>query len=131
VEFESPHPAAASPPGSCHKAVVTKDGPHPPGELRTVAARWERRRSRRPCHPHAIRSGQERYPAVSHGHFEGPMGWTHIPDLGWGRRSKLHGMQGVTCMTTPMAGLNLEASARIDSSQSLTHIPSRTTARMQ
>jgi hypothetical protein len=96
VEFESPHPAAASPPGSCHKAVVTKDGPHPPGELRTVAARWERRRSRRPCHPRAIRSGQERYPAVSHGHFEGPMGWTHIPDLGWGRRSKLHGMQEVT-----------------------------------
>jgi hypothetical protein len=23
------------------------------------------------------------------------MYWTHAPDLGWGRRPKLHGMQGV------------------------------------
>jgi hypothetical protein len=23
------------------------------------------------------------------------VGWAHVPDLGWGRRPKLHGMQGV------------------------------------
>ncbi len=26
------------------------------------------------------------------------MGWAHIPDLGWGRRPKLHGMQALTCL---------------------------------
>jgi hypothetical protein len=24
------------------------------------------------------------------------VGWAPVPDLGWGRRPKLHGMQGVT-----------------------------------
>ena len=53
-----------------HEAVVTEDGPHPLAELGAVAARCEHRRSRRPCHPRAISSGHERYPADSHGHFE-------------------------------------------------------------
>jgi hypothetical protein len=46
VEFESPHPTAASPPGSAHEAVVTEDGPHqqsswepsPPGGQRGLLA---------------------------------------------------------------------------------------------
>jgi hypothetical protein len=42
--------------------------PHPPVELEAIAARWERRRSRRPCHSRAISSGHERYAAVNHGH---------------------------------------------------------------
>ena len=53
-----------------HEAVVTEDGPRPPGQLGAVAARCEHRRSRRPCHPRAISSGHERYPAVNHGHSE-------------------------------------------------------------
>jgi hypothetical protein len=60
--------AAASPPGSSHEAVVTEDGPRPLRELGTVTFRWERRRSRRPCHPRAISSGHQRYAADSHGH---------------------------------------------------------------
>jgi hypothetical protein len=35
-----------------------------------VAARRKHRRPRRPCHPRAISSGHQRYPADSHGHFE-------------------------------------------------------------
>jgi hypothetical protein len=35
-----------------------------------AAVTCEHRRSRRPCHLRAIRSGHERYPADSHGHFE-------------------------------------------------------------
>jgi hypothetical protein len=57
-----------------HEAVVTEDGPHPAVELGAVAARCEPRRSRRPCHPRAIRSGHERYPTDSHGHFEEAVG---------------------------------------------------------
>jgi hypothetical protein len=49
---------------------VTDDGPRPPVELGAVAATSERRRSGRPCHPRAISSGHQRYPADSHGHFE-------------------------------------------------------------
>jgi hypothetical protein len=41
VEFESPDPAAASPPGSCPRdGRSPKDGPHPLAELGAVAARW-------------------------------------------------------------------------------------------
>ena len=62
MEFESPDPAAVTPPGSCHQAVVTEDGPRPS----TRAGN----RSRRLCHPRAISSGHERYAALKHGHFE-------------------------------------------------------------
>jgi hypothetical protein len=47
-----------------------------------MAASCEPRRARRPCHPGAISSGHQRYPAVSHGHAEtavalgaGPLTW--------------------------------------------------------
>jgi hypothetical protein len=53
-----------------HEAVVTEDGPHPLAELGAIAATSERRRSRAPCHPRAISSGHQRYPADSHGHSE-------------------------------------------------------------
>ena len=62
--------AAASPSALAHEAVVAGDGPHPLAELGAVAAGWERRGFRRLCHLHAIRSGQQRYPAVNHGHSE-------------------------------------------------------------
>jgi hypothetical protein len=63
--------AAAAPPlRLANAAVVTADWPHPPAEPGAVAARCEHRRSRRPCHPRAISSGHERYPAVTHGHPE-------------------------------------------------------------
>jgi hypothetical protein len=52
------------------KRRITEDEPHPPDQLGAVAARCKHRRSRRPCHPRAISSGQWRYPAVNHGHFE-------------------------------------------------------------
>jgi hypothetical protein len=70
VEFESPRPAAASPPALAHEAAVTADGPHPPVQLGAVAATCEPRRSRRACHPRAISSGHGRYLADSHGHSE-------------------------------------------------------------
>ena len=63
-------------------------GPHPRVELGAVPATSEPRRSRRPCHLCATSSGQERYPADSHGHFVRPLGCARIPDLGWGRRPK-------------------------------------------
>jgi hypothetical protein len=50
---------------------VTADGPDRLEERGAVAARWEPRRSHRPCHRRAISSGHERYVAVSHGHSEG------------------------------------------------------------
>src|SRR5512132_4341645 len=53
-----------------HEEWLTEDGPHPAVELGAVAARSGHRRSRRPCHSHAISSGHERYPADSHGHSE-------------------------------------------------------------
>ena len=40
----------------------------------------------------AVTSGMQRSVTVN---SRRPMGWAHIPDLGWGRRPKLHGMQGV------------------------------------
>jgi hypothetical protein len=67
---QSGRPAAAPPSRLAHEAVVAEYGSHPGVELRAVAARCEHRRSRRPCHPRAITSGNERYPAVNHGHFE-------------------------------------------------------------
>jgi hypothetical protein len=79
VEFESPDPAAVTPPGSCHQAVVTEDGPRPLRELGTVTFRCEPRRSRRPCHPRAISSGHERYAAVNQGHLRRPLRWAPAP----------------------------------------------------
>jgi hypothetical protein len=67
TQLESAHSAAASPPALAHKPVATDDGPHPRAELGAIAARWERRRSRRPCHSRATSSGHERYPADNHG----------------------------------------------------------------
>jgi hypothetical protein len=49
---------------------VAEDEPHSPVELGAGAATCEHRRSRRPCHPRATRSGHERYPADNHGHSE-------------------------------------------------------------
>jgi hypothetical protein len=43
-------------------------GPQPLGELGAVAARSEHRRSRRPCHPRATRSGRQGYAADNDGH---------------------------------------------------------------
>ena len=43
MEFESPHPAAASPASSCPRGGRSpEDGPHRPGELGAVAARGAR-----------------------------------------------------------------------------------------
>jgi hypothetical protein len=44
-----------------------------------VVARGEHRRSRRPCHPRAIGSGHQRYPADSQGHFKEPGGLAARP----------------------------------------------------
>jgi hypothetical protein len=68
VEFESPHPAAASPPRSCPQAGGHRRTGLTLRPSGAVAARHEHRRSRRPCHPRATSSGHERYPAVNHGH---------------------------------------------------------------
>jgi hypothetical protein len=74
-----------------NEAMVTEDGPRPLAELGAVAARRERRRSRRPCHLRAISSGHQRYVAVSHGSLE----TTVAPGSGsltWG------GGEGRNCM---------------------------------
>jgi hypothetical protein len=69
-QFESPYPAATRSSGAANEAVITEDGPHPPAELGGVGASCEPRRSHRPCHLRAVRSGRERYVADSHGHLE-------------------------------------------------------------
>ena len=82
--------AAAPPSRLSHDAVVT-------GALLTqhragaVAGRSEHGRSRRPCQPRATSSGGlQRTTTVT---SKRPVGSAHIPDLGWGSRAKLHGMQ--------------------------------------
>jgi hypothetical protein len=79
-----PHPAAASPPASCprgggHRGRASPSRPDckplPPGA--------EHRRSRRPCHPRAISSGDQRSPADSHGHLRGGR-WAGRMALTWG-----------------------------------------------
>jgi hypothetical protein len=72
--FESHLPAAAGLRRLANEAVVTGHGPHPRAELGAMAARWETRRYRRPCHPRAISRGHERYVAVSHGHSREAVG---------------------------------------------------------
>jgi hypothetical protein len=49
------------------------------GELGTVTFRCTPRRSRRPCHPHAMSSSHEQYAAVNHGHSRRPLRWTPAP----------------------------------------------------
>jgi hypothetical protein len=55
-------------------AVVAEDGPHPTVEEQARGAAVCQDHAHRPCHPRAISSGHERYPAVSHGHFEEAVG---------------------------------------------------------
>jgi hypothetical protein len=97
VEFASPDPAAASPPGSC-----------PPGDRspRTGLARyasWEplpsgaslvvlAGRATRVPQAAAVTSGMQRSVTVT---WDDRCAGLRLPDLGWGRRPKLHGMQGV------------------------------------
>jgi hypothetical protein len=69
--------------------------PHPSRELVPPLPGTRRGRPHRPCHPRAISSGHERYPADNHGHSERPQGRAHAADLGRASRPKLHGMQGV------------------------------------
>jgi hypothetical protein len=66
-----------TPPRAC--GPCQPSGSHPKrasltGRAGTVAARCQHRRSRRPCHPRAISSGHERYPADNHGHSEKTVG---------------------------------------------------------
>jgi hypothetical protein len=57
-----------------HEAVVvTEDRPHPAAGVR-LPPRANDRRSRRPCHPHAISSGHQRYPADTRGHSKQAVG---------------------------------------------------------
>jgi hypothetical protein len=46
-----------------HQEWLTGDGPHPAVETEPSPRQGEQRRSRRPCHPRAICSGHQRYPA--------------------------------------------------------------------
>jgi hypothetical protein len=96
VEFESPHPAAASPPALAHEAAVTEDGlthrsswePSPPRASPVVLVG---RATRVP--QAAGTSAIQRTLTVT---SRRPVGWAHAPDLGWGSGPKLHGMQAVT-----------------------------------
>jgi hypothetical protein len=74
VEFESPHPAAASPPGSCQRGGGHRGRASPCSELEAVAARCGASSFSPPCHPRAISSGHQRYPAESHGQSEEAVG---------------------------------------------------------
>jgi hypothetical protein len=70
VEFESPHPLPQALRLLATIQMVTEDGPHTLAEVGAITARWERRRSCRPCHPRAISSGRQRYPADNHGQWD-------------------------------------------------------------
>jgi hypothetical protein len=64
------HPAATSLQTLGRKAVGHRGRASPTERVGSPSPpRANDRRSRRPCHPPAISSGHERYPAVSHGHF--------------------------------------------------------------
>jgi hypothetical protein len=76
----------------------------PSGRAGAGAARREPRRSRRPCHPRATSSGQQRYLADSHGHSERPGCWAQAADLDHLSRPKLHGMQAVIAGSVAFAG---------------------------
>jgi hypothetical protein len=67
VEFESPHPAAASPSASCPRDGGHQGRASPSMSWKRSPLDAEHRRSRRPCHPRAISSGHQQYLAVNHG----------------------------------------------------------------
>jgi hypothetical protein len=77
VEFESPHPAAASPAGSAERHWLAKNRPHRPVELGAIAATCEHPCSRRPCHPALPGNGPERGRAATNTYLF--CGWT----MGW------------------------------------------------
>jgi hypothetical protein len=77
---------------------VIRDGPHPPAELGAVAARCKHRHSRRPCHPHAIRSGSSGIPRTTTVTPRSRLRWVPASDLGYLRGPKLHGMQWVKAL---------------------------------
>jgi hypothetical protein len=64
------------------------------------AARCERRRSHRPCHPRATSSGHERYAAVNHGHSKQAVG-LGSGALTWGRGG------GRNCMACKGSGVQI------------------------
>jgi hypothetical protein len=87
------HRAAASRPALATEAVATEDGPHPPHELEPSPSGGSivilaDRATYVPLA--AVTSGLQRTVTVT---SRRPVGCAHIPDLGWGRRPKLHGMQ--------------------------------------
>jgi len=95
VEFESPHPAAASLPGSWqrgagHRAWASPSGQleplSPGGSIVGLAARATR------VPQAAVTSGIQRTTTVTQ---RRPLAWPHAADLGDLPAEKLHGMQGV------------------------------------
>jgi hypothetical protein len=106
VEFESPTRLPRALRAISREAVVTEVGPHP------CAVLGSRRRKVRAssfspgvpptCHKQrslAVSSGQSR--SLEDDRWAG----RQLPDLGWGRRPKLHGMQALAAVATA-AGLD-------------------------
>jgi hypothetical protein len=96
ARVESPPPGCREPSG----LLPTRQWS--PGTALTLWASWvpspsgaEHHRSRRPCHPRAISSGHQRYPADNHGHFEKLDGLGSTALTWGGEDPKLHGVQGV------------------------------------
>jgi hypothetical protein len=89
-----PTPACRGPAALANQAVVTRNGPYSLVELEPLPPGASHRGPRRPCHPRAISSGHERYPADSHGHYEriaeltvGPWpGESERPETAWHTR---------------------------------------------
>ena len=79
-----------------HEPVVTEDGPHPPSQLEPSLLGGAS--SFLPAVPPTCHKQRSR--AVSSGHStvtpRRPFGRVQAPDLGWGGKPKLHGMQGVS-----------------------------------
>ena len=97
-EFESPYPTAASPSALAHDSVVTRGLPHSPtswGRCSQVRASTFSPAVPPACHKQrspAVSSGQSR--SLEAGRWAG----RRLPDLGGGRRPKLHGMQGLMAL---------------------------------
>ena len=70
VEFESPDPAAASPPGSCPRGGGHRGRASPSTRAGNRYLQVRASSFSPACHPRAISSGHERYVAVNHGHSE-------------------------------------------------------------
>ena len=90
-----PPPTAASPPGSCQQCSSHRGRASPSGQAGAVAVRCEQRHPRRPCHPRAISSGTSGIWRTITVTSKEAVRLGARADLGWGRRPKLHGMQGV------------------------------------